>query len=238
MNTDFLSVEENGGIVTLTMNRPPANALDLEATVAATEVVRQFHTDIPKALILTGLGDFFSGGLDLKVIPQYSQTQQKETVLALSDLVEKLYSFPAPTVAAINGHAVAAGTLLALCTDHRIAADTDIKFGLTGTKVGIPYPSSAQAVIQAELAPPVVRRMLLGAEVFGLSEAVRVGIVDEIQPADGLLQAAEAEAKRLAEFPSATYRAVKRELRSETLSKIKKAIEGNDPFLESWLAQS
>jgi enoyl-CoA hydratase len=186
--------------------------------------------------VLTGTGHFFSAGLDLKVVPGYSRGDQREMILALGRLVGRLYATPCPTVAAVNGHAVAAGTLLALACDYRIGPLGDYRFGLTGARVGIPYPAAAQAVIESELDPATRRILVLGAIQLGPEEAARRGILDEICPADRVMDRAIAVARERAALPADAYGKIKRQLRAAALQRIRDANEGgDDPFLESWL---
>ena len=98
-------------------------------------------------MILTGHGSVFSAGLDLKEIPRYDGAQQNRMLARLNKVIHRLYAMPIPVVAAVNGHAIAGGLVLALACDWRVAAETGALFGLTEIRVGVPYPVSAGAVV-------------------------------------------------------------------------------------------
>ncbi len=229
-------VERSGGVAVVTFDRPPANAFDLELTKAAVDAVDQAAEDAA-AIVLTGSGAFFSGGLDLKAVPHYDEADQHEMILALGRLLGGLYGHPRPTVAAVNGHAVAAGTLLSLACDYRVGPRGDFRFGLTGARVGIPYPAAAQAIIDAELAPATRRLMLLGAGRFGPEQALAHGILDELQAPEAVLDRATAVATERCQMPAGAYATVKQQLRAGALERIRQVTQsGSDPLMGSWLA--
>ncbi|MCH8938964.1 MAG: enoyl-CoA hydratase/isomerase family protein, partial [Gemmatimonadetes bacterium] len=153
MSKQHVHIEQLDRVAVVTLDRPPANALDLAFTRDLEAALAEVECGDAASLVLTGSGDFFSAGLDLKVVPGYSRERQRDMIVALGRLVGRLYGNPRPTVAAVNGHGVAAGTLLALACDYRIGPLGNYRFGLTGARVGIPYPIAAQAVIDAELDP-------------------------------------------------------------------------------------
>lgn len=222
------------------IDRPPANALELVSTLALDNALRETaeRPDV-MATVLTGTGDCFCAGLDLKVVPGYGPEQQLAMILALSSLVRTAYGFPKPLVVACNGHGVAAGTLLALTSDYRIGPDDGSRFGLTGVRVGIPYPTAAMTVIEAELAPPARRVVLLSARTFGVHEAHQMGIVDEIVQGAAVMERAIAVARDLADLPAEVYRKTKLALRREALRTIDRVLhDGDDPSLEPWISRS
>jgi enoyl-CoA hydratase len=236
VSTKHIHIEELDNVTVVKLDRPPANALDLSFTQELEAALGDTEIGGTGSLVLTGTGDFFSAGLDLKLVPGYSQDEQREMILALGRLVGRLYADPRPTVAAVNGHAVAAGTLLALACDYRVGPRGDYRYGLTGARVGIPYPVAAQTVIESELDPATRRILVLGATQLGPEEAVHRGILDELYPADRVLARAVDVARERATLPADAYGKIKRQLRATALQRIRDANEGgNDPFLESWI---
>jgi enoyl-CoA hydratase/carnithine racemase len=165
--------------------------------------------------VLTGTGKFFSGGADLRVVPELPHVAQEEMAAGVNRLFAGWHRLPCPLVTAVNGHAVAGGLILALCGDYRVGP-TSGKFGLTEARVGIPFPSMAMAVVQAELAPGVARRLVLGAELFDAAAAREFGVFDETVADDAVLDRALDVARGMAELPPATYQAVKHRLRQTT----------------------
>lgn len=226
------------GVTTVKLQRPPANAIDVAFARELTAILAEHEaSDDARALVVTGTGQFFSAGLDLKSVPGMPPEQQRQMILAFGQMVARLYGFPRPVVAAVNGHAVAGGLLLALTCDHRVGPlDESCRFGLTGVKAGIPYPASAMAIINAELTPAAARAMLLRAETFGPNEALGRDVLDELQPPNRVLARALEVAADLAAMPGATYARTKHQLRGPTVASIVAAIQaGSDPTLDSWL---
>ena len=141
-------------------------------------------------------------------------------------------------MAAVNGHAIAGGLILALCADHRVCA-TEGKLGLTELRAGIPYPVAAISVVRAELSPPAARRLALGATLVDPAEALALGVVDELRPHAEVVPRAVEVATELASLPRGTYTQVKRQLRGPTIDAIDRALAGGagDPVLGTWIGE-
>lgn len=231
----FVEIERLGGVTIIRLNRPPANAIEIESAAQLADSIEAVQDGSTRAIVLTGAGDCFSAGLDLKVVPTYHRSRQRQLLDALNRLVLNLYGCPLPTVAAINGHAVAAGTLLTLACDYRVGPTTQCRFGLPGARVGIPYPFSAWTVFDAELAPAVRRVMLLTARTFDAHEAAAKGVIDELQPPRRVLDKAIEMALQMSEIPTASFAAVKLRLRNDAISRMKEMMKTEtDPFLDDW----
>jgi enoyl-CoA hydratase len=192
----------------------------------------------PGAVVLTGRDNFFSAGMDLKTAPTLSTGEQRHTVDGINRLFSGWYAFPRPVVAAVNGHAVAGGLILALCADRRIGA-TEGRFGLTELRAGLPYPLAAISVVRAELSPAAARRLALGADLVDPSQALELGLLDELQPRDEVLPRALELATELAGLPAATYATVKMQLRGPTIDALDRALSSGagDPVLGSWVGE-
>ncbi len=186
--------------------------------------------------MLTGTGGFFSGGVNLKVIPSYDAAQQKEMIRAINRLVAGFYACPIPLVAAINGHAIGGGLVIPLCADYRVCTTAECKVGVPEVRAGIPFPAGPLAVLRAELAPPVARVMTLRAMSLTPEAALAMGVVDELAPPYRVLDRAIAMAEELAALPRDAYARVKHQLRAEGIEKTRAAAENNhDPMLDVWL---
>jgi enoyl-CoA hydratase len=218
------------------IDRPPANALDLDLLAEGDEVRQRLVAAEPAAVVLTGRDKFFSAGMDLKAAPGMSTGEQRNTVDRINRLFSGWYTFPRPVVAAVNGHAVAGGLILALCADRRIGA-TEGRLGLTELRAGLPYPLAAISVVRAELTPPAARRLALGADLVDPAEALELGVLDELLPRDEVLPRALELAAALATLPRATYATVKMQLRGPTIYAIDRALSSGagDPVLGAWV---
>jgi enoyl-CoA hydratase len=228
-----VSVETTDGVAVVSIERPPANALAPALLAEGAELMEELRADPPAAVVLTGAGEFFSGGVDLKLAPTLSPTEQREMVAGINRLFLDWYSFPRPVVAAVNGHAVAGGMILALCADRRIGSDA-ATYGLTELRVGIPYPAAAIGCVRAELSPEAARRLVLEAELIDAKAAFGYGLVDELLGADAVLPRAQQVAAELAKLPSGAYETVKEQLRGPAIERMR-AGAAADPMSEGWI---
>jgi enoyl-CoA hydratase len=213
----LVDVEDLDGIAVVRLNRPPANALDPDLLAAGLAALEGLRAAAPSSVVLTGSGAFFSGGADLRVVPALSADEQADMARGINALFSGWHNFPRPLVCAVNGHAIAGGLILALCGDYRVGP-TSGRFGLTEVKVGIPFPSAAMEVVQSELVAPVVRRLVVGGELFDANTALGFDIFDEVVADDAVVDRALAVAAELAALPPRTFEAVKARLRAGTPS--------------------
>jgi enoyl-CoA hydratase len=228
-----VKVEPHGDVALVRIDRPPANAMDLELLTEGREVLRELAHDDPGAVILTGREGFFSAGVDLKVAPTLEPDQQREMVTGINEMFTGWYGFPRPVVCAVNGHAIAGGLILALCGDYRIGTGNG-KLGLTELRVGIGYPAAAITVVRAELTPQAARLLGLRADLLAPEQGLELGLLDELAEPEDLLDRAAAVARELAALPRSTYTRVKRQLRGETVERLERTI-ADDPLLSGWI---
>jgi enoyl-CoA hydratase len=218
MGSPLIRLSRHDDITVVTLDRPPANALDPSLLTAGAETVDQLLADPPGAVVLTGSGAFFSGGADLRLVPELSPEDQAALTRTFNRMFSGWYQLPRPVVAAVNGHAVAGGLVLALCADYRVVGRSG-RFGLTEVKVGIPFPSAAMAIVQGELVAPVVRRLVLRGELFDSSTAMELDLFDEQVEDDQVLDRAIEVARELSSLPRSTYEIVKKRLRIDALDR-------------------
>jgi enoyl-CoA hydratase/carnithine racemase len=209
----FIAIDDHDGVAVVTLARPPANALDPTLVADLLAALEQLNRERPAAVVLAGSGGFFSGGADLRVVPALSEEEQAQMVRDVNKLFSRWHEFPRPLVSAVNGHAVAGGLVLALCGDYRVASSS-ARFGLTEAKVGIPFPSAAIGVVQAELPPPIVRRLVLGAELIDSSTALAWDVVDEVVAEEAVLARSLEIAHERSRLPPNTYELIKRRVRA------------------------
>jgi enoyl-CoA hydratase len=228
-----VSVAERDGVAVLTVDRPPANAMDLALLGDLVDAVEGLAAAVPPALVLAGRDGFFSAGADLKAVPGYGPAEQRGMVDAINRMALGVYGLPCPVVCAVTGHAIAGGMVLALCGDHRVAS-TEGRYGLTEVKVGVPYPQAAIGVVRAELAAPAARVLALGNRLVDAPECVRLGAFDEALAPVDVLDRALAVAQELAAMPADVYARTKAQLRGATLAALRINAEC-DPLLDAWV---
>jgi enoyl-CoA hydratase len=232
----FVTVETHGEVALVRVDRPPANALDLELLAEGSAAVAELRDAEPGAVVLTGREGFFSAGVDLKAVPGLDREGQREMVDGINRLFLGWYSFPRPVVCAVNGHAIAGGLILALCGDHRVGSGAG-KLGLTELRVGIPYPAAAMAIVRAELPPPAVRALTLRAELIEDGpKAVELGLIDELCAPEALIERSLEVAGELAELPRGAYARVKDQLRGPTVAELERVV-ADDPMRGEWVGE-
>jgi len=226
--------EQPDGVTLVTVDRPPANALDVTLIGEIVTTFEALAGDPPPAVVLAGRPGMFSAGADLKAIPTYGPAEQRASVEGINAMVVAVYGLGCPVVGAITGHAIAGGFVLALCADLRIAAPG--RCGLTEIKVGVPYPQAAMRLVQAELAPHAARRLALGSELTSAEECLALGAFDELHDdGEAALARALELAASLAAMPRDVYARTKRDLRAPTLAAMRKSAAA-DPLLERWVS--
>ena len=230
----FVTVTDSDGVSVLTVDRPPANAMNVELLDELVTAVRSLESDPPAALVLSGREGVFSAGADLKAVPGYDGDEQLAMVDGINEMAIGVYGLACPVVGAITGHAIAGGLVLALCTDVRVASAAG-RYGLTEVRVGVPYPQAAIAVVRAELPPQSARWLAFGNQLVDGAECHRLGVFDEVlEPAAVLPRALELGAD-LASFPRETFLRTKRELRQDALEAMRSAA-AEDPLRARWVS--
>ena len=193
----------------ITLAGPGKNAL---GTQTMTALLAKLGEANGAPVLLSGSGGAFSAGLDLKEVASLDD----RAMLAFLELLERtmtaLYQHPAPTVAAVNGHAIAGGCILALCCDRRVvSADPRIKIGVNEVALGVEYPPRTFEIVKRRVPAQHIEEVVLGAGLVDPSGALRLGLVDEI--ADDAIGVARARLTSLATHPKNAYAAAKRALR-------------------------
>jgi enoyl-CoA hydratase/carnithine racemase len=238
MTRNLIDIAHHGEVAVVTLQHPPANAMSLALTEEIAAVFERLGRDSAlRSLVLSGQGNCFCAGLDLKALPKLDVADQRRLLNALNRAFLAVYSCPLPVVGAINGHAIAGGLVLALCCDWRVAARTPFLAGLTEVRVGVPFPVGAIEVVRQELSPRVARELVLFGRNMTSDAAVEAGVFDETVDADALLDRALAKAIEFAALPPSGFAKIKRGLRSGSLEAIEAAMAGADPSLNGWLSE-
>jgi enoyl-CoA hydratase len=220
----FVTTSERDGVTVLAVDRPPANALDLELLDELVAAFDRAAADPPAALVLAGRPGFFSAGLDLKAMPGYGPDELRRLVEGVERMVLSSYGLPCPVVCAITGHAIAGGFVLAMCGDHRIVS-AEGRYGLTEIRVGVPFPAAAIGVVAAELSPSTARSLALSGALVDARECLRLGAFDEIAAPDEVVDRAVALAAELAAVNPEVYARTKAQLRGPALERMRAATE-------------
>ena len=231
----MLRLERQAPLAILTLDRPPANALNRDFFVELCAVLPSLAAADVRAVVVTGTGRFFSAGLDLPEILSYRGAEASEFMARFDDGFTGLFALEKPVVAAVNGHAIAGGAVLAATADFRLAAEGEGRIGVTEIQVGVPFPASALEPIRFSCAGPALPELLYQGRVYSPAEACARRLVDTVVPAGDLMREAVALARELAAHPPVAFATSKRALRAESLARMAAArAGGEDPVWATW----
>jgi len=218
-NSEYFRFEERGGLHLVTLDNPPYNAVFSEMLeVGSADLAALGEDPATRAIVLTGAGDNFTRGMDVKVAASLRGEEIKRARAAVNQICAVLHRLPCVFICAVNGHSIGAGGVINLCADLVIAAEGDFKIGLPEAKAGLAFPPVPQAIIDHWLDPVWRRRLALTSQLFSPSEAVATGMVDEVVPADDLIEIALARADAMAD--QSAFRDCKRQLRAKANAEI------------------
>jgi enoyl-CoA hydratase/carnithine racemase len=224
-----------GHVTILTLERPPANALDRAFFVELADILAQLRDDpAVGAVVLTGSGRFFSAGLDLFAVFAGDAGEFRDFTVAFDAGFSALFGFPKPLVAAVNGHAIAGGVVLAAAADLRLLADGEAKLGLTEILVGVPFPRSALEIVRHACAGPDLPEVLYHGRTYPPRKALARRLADTLVPSEELLSRARGAAAELASRPPKAFAGIKEALRREALARIAAYPPGDDPTWGVW----
>ena len=225
------------GIAVLTIAHGKANALDTELCNALATRFAELRKSGEKAVILTGQGKIFSAGVDLKRLSSGGADYVRQFLPTLHRLYEAVFFHPKPVVAAINGHAIAGGCVLACCADRRIMAREAGRMGVTEILVGVPFPALAFEVVRSSVPPRYLPEFTLSGATYATDEALKRGWVDELaEPAD-LIDDAMAVAEELSLLSPAAFAQTKMQIRQPVAERLQKSGKTTDEAVtEIWTA--
>lgn len=215
-------VEDRDGCALVRMDVGKVNAMDLALCEDLSTVFRALP-DRPgvRAVVLTGNGRAFSAGVDLRAIVDGGPDHSRAFVTALATCFEDVLRCPLPVVAAVDGHAIAGGCVLACAADYRVVVDDPAaRLGLTELAVGVPFPTSAIEIMRWRLGDARLGRRVLGADTVPAAEAVQAGLADEAAPAGEVVPRALAVAGALGALPPAAFAHTKTQLQAGVRSRI------------------
>lgn len=230
----LVRIAERGGIATVCLDNPPAHTISKRLVAELKAALDGLESALPRALLLTSTGErFFSAGLDLIELYDLDRPAIEEFSEEFLHIFLRFFRLPAPVVAAVNGHAIAGGAILALTADRRLLASGDHLFGLNEVEVGLPLPGALFEVVRAAIGLNHAPEALLEGRNFGAADAMRIGFVHEVVERSELPARAFALAEKLARIPRRAFQRMKELLHSDAESRIAKWLEG-DPFVEIW----
>ncbi|MGA7402565.1 MAG: enoyl-CoA hydratase-related protein [Candidatus Sulfotelmatobacter sp.] len=227
MTYQTIQLAYDAGAATITLNRPDKrNAISFELIDDLLRALQEVETSDALVLILTGAGKAFSSGMDLEnlraLIGRSSEQNLKDSETMVR-LFRSLYEFPKPTIAAVNGAAIAGGTGLALLCDFTLAVP-EAKFGYTEVRIGF-VPAIVSTFLLRQVGEKHARDLLFTGRIFGAEEALNLGLIKEIVAPEALMARARELAALLMENSPASLRATKQLLSDHARAELDEQIE-------------
>jgi enoyl-CoA hydratase/carnithine racemase len=216
----MIDLTTRGRIAVLRITHGKANALDLELCTALTARLEEYRQSPAGALVITGTGRFFSAGVDLVRVTTEGAAYVRAFLPALNRALETLFSLLKPVVAAVNGHAIAGGCIIACAADYRLMARQTGRIGIPELLVGVPFPVVPLEIMRFAVGPPHLQAMIARGATFAPEEALQHGVVDAVADQDRLEDEAVAAAESLAAIPAPAFALTKRLLREPVLERI------------------
>jgi enoyl-CoA hydratase len=208
-------------VAVLTMAHGKANAFDLELCEALCARFEECSTPPVAAVVVTGHGSIFSAGVDLLRVVNGGAAYIDQFLPALSRAFETVFAFSKPLVAAVNGHAIAGGCILACAADRRLMARGNGRIGIPELLVGVPFPTVPIEIVRSVLAPADLARLVYTGETLVADSALECNLVDTVCDPDRLVEDAVRAADALAAMPAQAFAITKRHLREPFLARIR-----------------
>ena len=225
MSEKLATLKKDGNISTIIIDDGKANVFSAQMSRDVNECLDEVAIE-EGCLIITGREGMFSAGLDLKTIQSGDIELIQEMSINAFKLLARIFSFPRPVIAACSGHGIALGTFLLCCCDYRIGVKGDFMIGANEMRTNMVIPDPILELIKFRVSQSHKYRAVLGAEMYSLDKAIEAGLMDEIVPAETLMNTANEKAKDLSTMGHPSYSMTKELFIADPLKKINEAIDG------------
>ncbi len=214
----MLTRRVHGAILELQLDRPPANALSPELIAALTRAVQAAPSEGFEGVLLSGRPGMFSAGLDVPLLLTFDRSGIEGLWEEFLGLLRTLAGSPVPVGVAITGHAPAGGAVMAIFCDQRTMAAGDYRIGLNEVEVGIALPAEMMLPLRRLVGAGQAERLAVSGLMVSPDEALRLGLVDEVVPAEAVVARALERLGHLLARPRLAMLATRRLFRSELVS--------------------
>jgi enoyl-CoA hydratase/carnithine racemase len=225
----------HGEVHELRLNRPPVNALSPDLLTFLADEVHRSSEQGARAVVLSGREGMFSAGLDVPLLVELGEKELIRALEAFFNAIEALVASPVPVAAAITGHSPAGGAVLALCCDRRVMAEGDFTIGLNEVRIGIPVPRVVADLAIHAVGSRVAEELCVSGRLMNPHEALEVGFVDEVVPANDVVMAARRWCEALIEAPAEALAGTRSAMRHDLVETVRsRRKEDHRRFVERW----
>jgi enoyl-CoA hydratase len=232
----MFETENRDGIIVLQMQHGKANAMDLAFCRQFVAALEELDAPSTKALVITGVGTIFSAGVDLPRLLEGGAAYISEFLPALNEFFAAVFAFPKPVVAAINGHAIAGGCVLACACDRRIMVDGDGRIGVPELLVGVPFPAEALEIMREAVPPQRFAELLESGSLHDTESALEHGLIDNVAAQEQFPEPAIRVAQEMASIRPELFSLTKMQIRQPAMERIELARSHTDEVKKMWMA--
>lgn len=233
----MIEIKTSEGIAVMTLRHGKVNAFDIEFCETITARFNELRASDAKAVVLTAQGKVFSAGVDLIRLSEGGAGYVRNFLPVLHKLFDAVFFHPKPVVAAVNGHAIAGGCVLACCADRRIMARQSGRIGVTELPVGVPFPALAFEIVRSAVPARYLAEVTYSGATYDSDTALERGFIDEIAEPSELLEDAFAVAKELAALSPAAFTQNKMQIRQPVRERLAASGEATEnTATEIWCA--
>ncbi len=229
--------ERSGEVALLRLEGGKANAMDDTFLDALDGLLGELEAGDARAAVITGSGQSFSAGLNLATLSPLPREAIGTFIAKFHRVMFRVFRLAMPVVAAVNGHAIAGGCVLALQADHRIAADGPFKIGLNEAQIGLGLPPVVIESARLRLPASSWNAVMLEGRLFTPAEALEQQLVDQVVAPDRVEAVALDVAGRLAALPAAAYAQIKSAIRAPAIAALSADVgPAHEAWLDTWFS--
>ena len=235
----FMQVSKDGEIATVTLNRGKVNALIEPMVEVLIEAFQNLEKDdTVNSVILTGTGKFFSFGFDVPEFLNYSKSDFIRYLEKFTNFYTYLFLFPKPIVAALNGHTIAGGCMLATACDFRLMVTGKAKISLNEITFGSPVLAGSVEMLKYCVGSRNAQSIVYSGAMYSAEEAFKLGLVDQVSSENVLTEDARKVAQEFAQKDSSAFRGIKHLLRQPAAEEmIKREKDAILEFVDIWYSE-
>ncbi len=234
-----MQLEQLEDIALIRIDTGKGNAINSAWLAKMNSLLDDLAQSKARAVVITGHGAFFSGGLDLPSLLPLDRPGMQAFIQSFNDTMLRLFEVRLPMIAAINGYAVAGGCVLALQADYRIMSDGPFKIGLNEVPLGLGLPALVVETLRCQVPASSLLPIALDGRLLSPHEALELELVHEVSPAESLVDRAVAWARERGKLPQVAFQQVKQSLRKPAIDAVN-AANARDAgrWTESWFSES
>lgn len=233
-----MRLERDGAVAVMVLEAGKANAINTAFLDALEKLLDELEASDARGLLFTGYQHYFCAGLDLAELLGYDRDGMEAFIRRFGALGLRMFGLDMPVVAAINGHAVAGGCVLAQQADFRVMAEGKGRIGLREVALGIGLPAAVIETLRALVPTASLRPIALEGKLFSAEEARALGLIEEVAPFDELQARARARLDELMALPTKAFAHIKRGLRRPYVEAVEaQAVMDAAEWVDTWFSE-